>query len=223
MSVRIGCVVEGAGEVAALPILIRRIGERLDPPIYPEVDRPVIIKRSRLDERFGELERGVELAVRSLPGPGGLLILLDSDRDCPAELGPTLLERAARTRPDIPLGVVLACREYEAWFLAAAESLRGRRGLPADLEVPADPEAVRGAKEKLRRHEPRERRSDKETTDQPAFTAIFDLDLARQRAPSFDKCWREVVRLLTLLQQAEQAEPGATEPEPEQPPEPGSA
>jgi hypothetical protein len=30
-----------------------------------------------------------------------------------------------------------------------------------------------------------------ETADQPALVAAFDMHLARRRAPSFDKLWRE--------------------------------
>ena len=37
-----------------------------------------------------------------------------------------------------------------------------------------------------------------ETTDQPALTALFDMSMAR-RADSFDKCYREIVKLLTML------------------------
>ena len=40
-----------------------------------------------------------------------------------------------------------------------------------------------------------------ETLDQPALAARFDLDLAR-RADSFDKCYREIIRLLTSLNKA---------------------
>ncbi len=92
----------------------------------------------------------------------------------------------------MPLAVVLARSEFESWFIAAAESLRGRCGLPDDLEAPRDPEAIRGAKEWLGRHM---RRRYVETLDQPALTALFDLDAAR-RADSFDKCRREIERLL---------------------------
>jgi len=35
---------------------------------------------------------------------------------------------------------------------------------------------------------------------QPALTAIFDMNAARS-ADSFDKCYREIVRLLSLLRQ----------------------
>ena len=96
----------------------------------------------------------------------------------------------------MPIAVVLAKFEFEAWFLAAAESLRGINGLPEDLEPPADPESIRGAKGWLSRHMTEGRYS--ETADQLALTAAFDLNLAR-RADSFDKCYREITDLLTIL------------------------
>lgn len=96
------------------------------------------------------------------------------------------------------ISLVLANREYEAWFLAAAESLGGHCGLPSDLTSPSNPEGIRGAKEWLRRHMPRVRKYS-ETVDQPALTSVFDMQMARQRADSFDKCYREIVRLLTVL------------------------
>lgn len=39
-------------------------------------------------------------------------------------------------------------------------------------------------------------RTYKETVDQRAMTAVFDLDEARAVSPSFDKLWREVERLV---------------------------
>ena len=95
------------------------------------------------------------------------------------------------------ISVVLAKQEYEAWFIAAAESLRGQCGLPQDLVGDSDPESIRGAKEWLSRHMPRNRRYG-ETTDQATLTSVFDMQAAR-RADSFDKCYREIVRLLTVL------------------------
>ena len=45
------------------------------------------------------------------------------------------------------ISVVVANREYEAWFLAAAGSLAGMSNLPDSLVAPEDPEDIRGAKE----------------------------------------------------------------------------
>jgi len=108
--------------------------------------------------------------------------------------GPDLLTRATTTRPDRPIFVVLAKHEFEAWLLAAAESIRGKRGLPEDLTAPAEPESIRGAKEWLRDHMP-PNRAYSSTTDQPALAALFDMQMAR-RADSFDKFYREVTTLL---------------------------
>jgi len=194
--VRLASIVEGDGECEAIPVLVRRIALALDPGLIPLVQPVLRVPGSRLIKQ-GELERTVELAARKLGGQGGILIVLDCDDGCPAEDAPAFLNRAIAARRDLAISVVLAKREYEAWFLAAAESLRGQRGLPADLTAPADPEAIRGAKEWLAERMPPSR-GYSETSDQPALTAIFDMAAAR-RADSFDKCYREITRLLTLM------------------------
>lgn len=206
----IACVVEGDGEVVALPILIRRIAARVDPGLYVEVPRPVLIKRTRLGSQFGDLERAIELAVRQARPPAALLVLLDAEEDDPQTLLPELLRRAQGCRSDLPNAVVLARREYEAWFLAAAESLRGQRGLAENLAPPADPEVISDAKGWLRDHMPGNRKYS-ETADQPALTALFDLDQARGHSPSFDTCYREIERLMRALMPPAQANMGETE------------
>ena len=146
----VACIVEGHGECEAVPILIRRIGETLDPPVVPTIKPPLRVARSKLLKK-GELERAVEFSARSVGKQGAIFLIIDADDDGPAILGPQLHLRAKETRADMPIGVVLAKREYEAWFLASAESLRGRRGLPPDLSPPEDPESIRAAKEWLGR------------------------------------------------------------------------
>jgi hypothetical protein len=196
-SVPIACIVEGHGEVEAVRILIGRIAERVDPTLSVNVKRPLRVTRSQL-VRAGELERAVELAARQVGRQGGILVLIDSDDDCPAELGPQLLDRARKARGDLAIGVVLAKREFEGWFLASAESLRGKRGLPGDLAPPPDPESIRGAKEWIARHMIGGG-TYSETLDQPALTAVFDLDQAAARSNSFDKCLREITGLIHRL------------------------
>lgn len=211
MNVAVACIVEGHGEVEAVPILIRRIAAELDPALVVQVLPPLRVPRYKL-VKTGEIERSVELAARKTGGTGAILVLVDSEDDCPAEVGPDLLCRAQTARRDVPVGVILAKHEFEAWFLAAAESLRGLRGLPPDLAAPADPEAIRGAKEWLRdRMQPKFKYH--EVLDQPALTARFDLATAR-RTNSFDKCYREVTRLLEELRQRGTGDPGAAQPKP---------
>jgi hypothetical protein len=200
--VRLGAIVEGHGEVEAVPLLIRRIATDMELGTTIDIDPILRIPASSL-RREGELERQVERAARKMQSAGGILVLIDCDwtGSCPKRDGPVLLDRARRARSDMLISVVLAKREYEAWFIAAAESLRGRRGLSQDLVSDPSPEEIRGAKEWLSRWMPRGRPYS-ETTDQPAFTAVFDMEAAR-RADSFDKCYREIVRLLTILRPVE--------------------
>ncbi len=186
---KIAVIVEGHGEYEALRLLLQRIAATVPPLHYVEIPRPIRISRSMLP-REGELERAVELAARTAGDTGGILILLDADDDCPAELGPALLARARAARSDFDIRVVLAKAEYEAWFLAAGSSIHGLHGLDISAS-PADPEAVRGAKEWLTARMPCGQPYDP-ILHQAAFTAVFDLDAARRGAPSFDKMWRDV-------------------------------
>jgi hypothetical protein len=194
--VRIAPIVEGHGEVRSVPAILRRLCAEAN---VHEVTilSPLRISRDKL-VRPGEIERAVELAARNLGGVGGIAVVLDADDDAPCLLGPELLKRARARRPDLQISVVLAAREVEAWFLAAIESLRGQRGVGADAAAPADPEAIRGAKEALSRLMTRRY---SEVTDQPAFAATFDLDVARGRAPSFGKCVRDVRAMLQTFRQ----------------------
>lgn len=196
MESKIACIVEGHGDREAVPVIIRRIASQLDPAMVVNLPSPLRIPKSRL-LKPGELERAVEFSARRIASRGAILILIDSDDDCPALLGPELLQRAIGTRNDLHVAVVVAKHEFESWFLAAAESLRGNRGLASTLDAPPDPESIRGAKEWLSAHM-QGGRVYSETIDQPALADRFDLDTAR-RADSFDKFYREIVRLLAEL------------------------
>lgn len=170
----------------------------IDSSLFVEAPRPERLRRGRIDARFPDLERSVERIVRTHLTPLGIVGLFDGDDDCPAHLGPALLKRMQAIRPAIPISTVLAKREFEAWFLAAASSLAGRRGLSASLAAPADPEGIRDCKGWLSRNMPKGRRYS-ETADQAALTSLFSMQGARQLAPSFDKCFREIERLLLVL------------------------
>jgi len=191
---RIVAIVEGHGEVAAVPVLLRRIAVAVRPGLVPDLPRPIRIKRQRLLKE-GELERAIELAARKAGPTGRILVLLDADEDCPKEVAEEILERALRARPDRVIRAVLAKKEFESWFLAAAESLAGQRGIFTSVAAPDDPERIRGAKEWIGRHMP-PGRSYRETLDQPALCAAFDLERARARSPSFAKMWRDVESML---------------------------
>jgi len=189
-------VVEGHGDIEAVPIVVRRIAAQIQPPVIVHVTAPLRTPKSKL-VKPGELERAVELAARRIAGGGGVLVVLDTDDDCPAQIGPALLARAASVRIGLPVAVVLAKTEFESWFVAAAESIAGSAGLPGDLRAPADPESIRGAKEWLTQRMA-STRSYSATLDQPALARQFDLSSARI-ADSFDKLHRETARLLAQV------------------------
>ena len=90
---RIITIVEGHGEVQAVPILLRRLAVEIKPEIYLDVPPPIRVKRQKILKE-GELERAVELAARKSEPCDGILILLDADSDCPKELAHSLLDRA---------------------------------------------------------------------------------------------------------------------------------
>lgn len=189
---KIVAIVEGDGEVKAVPALIRRIHGELSPGTPLDIGRPVRVRRNRV-LKDGELERYLDLAANLAGADGGILVLLDANGDCPADLGPRILQRARTARLDRRVEVILANREYESWFIAAIDSLKGKRNVSAAAAVPQDPESIRGAKEWLG---DRMDGTYSPTADQTALTALFDMALARRRSRSFDRMWRAVRALL---------------------------
>jgi hypothetical protein len=196
---RIQPVVEGNGEVRALPILLRRL--RDESGAYSlEFNRPI---RGRRSEFINEdaLRKKIRLA-KLQEACAGILVLLDADDDAPCEMGPRIQTWAREEAGRIPCAVVMAMREYEAWFLGSLESLRGHRGIRMDAVSHHSPELIRGAKEALERSmEPDATYF--ETTDQAALTALFDLGTAHQRCRSF----RRLVRAFGLVASSAQGFP----------------
>jgi hypothetical protein len=195
-TVRLGCVVEGHGDALAVPTLVRRLALALRPELTVVIPPPIRTGRFRL-VRPGELERAVGLAASHARIGGGVLVLVDAEDDCPATLARSLLDRAVRRLPGMPVLVQIANREFEAWFLAAAASLKGACGLRADLQPPPDPESIRDAKGWLRDAMPLRRRY-RETLDQDALARMFDLETAR-RAPSFERLYQRLPTFLDTI------------------------
>ena len=148
-------IVEGQGEVQAVPNLLHRIVQSVRPELAVRVNPPIRVKAGSFLQDAEYFRRQVALAAaKAAQSQGHVLILLDCEDGCPATLGPELLRRARATRGDVSYLVCLVSREYETWFVTAAESLQGCCGLPANLAPPQDPEQIRGAKEWLSRHMP---------------------------------------------------------------------
>jgi hypothetical protein len=185
--VQVVSIVEGDGEVQALPILLRRLNARLTPECVANIHTPIRVHRDRFIRKPEEFTRILQLASKKCLDRGWILILLDADDDCPVEMAEELLQRARAVIPHRTVSVVLANREFEAWFLAAARSLHGCRGFHwiGDRDSLDGSETVRNAKGRMA-----ERMGGAgyhETTDQPKFAHAFDLDLAHANSRSFRK------------------------------------
>lgn len=185
-------IVEGHGEVQALPVLLRRLTMEVSPETDLRLNPALRVKAcSFLDEKGeGYFEKYIELAARKAKAwpKSCVLILLDCEDICPAELGPKLLRRAKNCRPDMTFMVILAHREYESWFLAAANSLQGICGLPDSLSSPKNIESIRDAKGWLSQMMPVPYN---EPEHQPKLTHAFDLKQAMQ-APSFRRGFKKL-------------------------------
>ena len=186
----IGVIVEGHGETTAVPLLIRRILEEQRPELPVQIPTPLRLSRGKLTKP-AELSRAVELMARKAGSGAPILIFIDADDDCPAQLGPQLLAVARSSRSDREIGVIVAQREFEAWYLASARSLRGLGGLPGDLEAPPNHDQIRDAKGWLSERMPS---GYAPTVDQPRFAAAFSFEEARANA-SFLRCERLLRRL----------------------------
>lgn len=188
---RIQPIVEGHGEVTAVPVLLRRL--RDEARVYGfDVNPP--IRRHRSDfVREDSVRNAVRLALVQ-DECRAILILFDGDDDCPKELAPTVEAWAQDEAGPVPCVVVIAHREFEAWFIAAIESLRGRRGILGDAVSHPNPEEPRDAKGQLEdRMTPGTSYS--ETADQAALTALFDMSAAYAKCRSF----RRLVKAFELM------------------------
>lgn len=186
---KVAAIVEGDGEVAALPILLRRLGAWRSPGVFTQVLAPIRVRRDRFLNRDDEFRRHLLLAAGKCGAEGWVLVLLDADDDCPAESGPRILARARACIPHRRVSVVLACREYEAWFIASAASLHGQRGFSFDPAEAIAAELPRDAKGWIRAR--MAGGSYGETTDQPALSARMDLQQAFEGSRSFRKLCSE--------------------------------
>lgn len=165
MTFTIAPIVEGHGDVAALPVLLRRIQPSL------LVARPVRFPRSRLliDEH---LDRAVRIAASNIREKGAVLLVVDSDDDCAAIRGPEFEERMRRVLPQTMVRAVLAVREFEAWIV----------GGDAQYGVEA-PDTAGDLKGRIRdRHGVYS-----EAADQPRLTSRIDIERLEKCSRSFRK------------------------------------
>ena len=195
-------IVEGDGEEAAFPLLLRRL--LYDQERYNfTVTSPYNARGRTKLTRFGGIEAYLSYAA-SEPDASGIIVLLDLDEaDCAADLARELAARARNVYLNLPVAIVVVVRAYEAWFLASIETIRGRRVkgeafLPDDVEPPPEPETIRSPKGWLK-----ERlvpgRGYKEKDDMPPLTDLLDCAQVRQSCRSFRRLDHAIGQLIAAV------------------------
>lgn len=195
---RVAAIVEGHGEVQALPILIQRIWiELLGCEFVDVLTPPIRQKRHQLaTNKDGALSNAVCLAANKLESsrtdledPELILVLVDADDDLPCKLGPDMQAVAANARRDFDVACVVANVDFETWFVAASLSLMKFWKHPGEFLPPTDPEGKNGKGWVKKRFNGAKY---SETIDQAKLTAQMDLTACRSVSRSFDKLCREL-------------------------------
>lgn len=176
-------IVEGPGDVAAVPVLLRRILHERSGHYDFDVLRPMMAKgKGGLIRRLENFIGYATIADRC----AAILVLLDADNDCPKELGFELAARASSMNERVPTAVVCAKREYESWFLASDGNFQG------------DAEEYNGAKQWLNR-KVLDGLTYKETKDQVRLSATMDMDAAYEASRSFRRLCNAVDELVQFV------------------------
>lgn len=180
----VGLVVEGAGDRGALPVILRAHLQQMSD--YRDIlGKPVPAHGREKAMAEGGLEGYVFTAVLR-PGCVGVLVVVDGEGDCVAELGPALLDRVGDLTGK-PVRIALADRDFESWLYASAESL----GLGLDYD--ANKSGHGAIKEALRPQKY------VKPTWQPRLASRVDLNLAGQRSPSLSRALSRFDELRQLL------------------------
>ena len=196
-------IVEGDGEVEAVPLLLGKIMANMGRSEIGISCPPLNAGSCSNLTKLGGLERFVQnAALRS--DCGAILILMDADKGCPLKLAQDFVARINTMSTKYPVVVVIANCEYEAWFLASLDSiagknLEGRTGLPpGTMYLEPDVETLVGVKGWLGRQFHGSRKY-KETLDQAPMTQLLKPDLVAPRSRSFRRLQHALEEAVTAI------------------------
>jgi hypothetical protein len=180
----IGLVVEGSGDIGAVPMLLRR---HLQSQGFMKdiLGKPIPLNGKGSATAEDGIERYVATAAIR-PGCRAVVVVLDADKEPTCVEGPTLLARA-QTRVHVPVLVALAERDFEDWMYCSIESMElgtidfqvGKNG-GSVIEAALYP------------------RSYVKPTWQPRLTSRMDLELAAGRSVSLRRLLDRVVDFALL-------------------------
>lgn len=179
----VSCIVEGDGEIEALPVLLRRIRDWKTPDAQVQIQRPVRLPRGKILKCERDLERHLILAAEKCLQNGWILIVFDSDNACPKELAERIRTFASTVVAHRRVSVVIPHCEFEAWFIAAYNRTE------ATSANNVDPERIRDAKGWVAQHTLGG--AYREVLDQPKLSAKMDLETALVHSRSFRKLCKD--------------------------------
>lgn len=205
---RLVCVVEGKGDVEAIPTLCSRVLHWLGASSWVVDKQAIRQPRTKLVDgavkgpakpcKAAEMTR--ILALATAREPDAVLVLCDADDECPGAWATSV---PPTTHHGSPVAAVMAVREYEAWLLW---NLTGETLAHIGIK---DPERIRDAKGAMARAD---------TTYQPTIhqlprTRALDIARVASGSRSFRKLVRELARLAGIAAPAAATEKSA-KPEP---------
>ena len=185
---RIVPIVEGHGEIEAAPLLIRRVLQERFNEYGFQVSRVKRLKRHRIQS---DLPKMLHLAALDAID-GAIIVLVDADRCCAQELAAEMSQIAEEQNLYCPVAIVCPNAEFEAWFIASIDTMRGepigRREaiVESSANCPANVEDIRDAKGWLSEHM-LGNMVYKPTQDQAPLAAMIDIELASNRSRSFKR------------------------------------
>jgi hypothetical protein len=192
-------IVEGPGDVSAVPALIRKL--LVESSIYHVAIAGAKNAHGRGNlDKAGGLERFIRYAWKDR-ACGATMVLVDADDDCPKNLALSYAQRIEALGIIFPVVIVCAKPMYETWLVASFETiagrdLEGRRGASSEVP-PNDVESIGNCKTWITDRMP-PGRIYKETTDQEAMTHLLDTSKVTSRSRSFR-------RLVHAVEEAVQA------------------
>lgn len=214
---RIVFMVEGQGDVDAVPIIGSRVFEALNAWEHAIIDSNCMRIRSLgalLTNNASEWLRYLGVAAKR-PNLGGVLLLLDGDTKrihgeefCAAEFARRLAELARRAGAGSKFSVacVFARQEFESWIIAAATQIAGMSrsdglpGLPTGTTAPEHDleEQPRNAKGWLNERMPN---GYSETQDQAPLTRLMHehIEIVADRMRSFRRFQKAIAELVDSI------------------------
>lgn len=187
-------IVEGDGDMRAVPVLIRKI---LHANNLFGVDLHPAQKRNDYSKLHNTFDNYFSAAIK---WEAPILWVLDFDCKqcaCVKTESQKLYSRADALRPGWPFKVAFIVKEFEALFLAEQQSTKAVLGIPEDFNFSPNPETIKGAKGEISRALP-VGKAYKETVHQEKIAAQLDLNILRNVSSDFRHLERSVLYLARL-------------------------